>query len=160
MASRRRACVELVPVGVVRSPFATILDAPRQGHLTEALSRIEVYERFAPALGAIGLAREDAPPGAERLLVVTWAHLADRTHLARVDGTGAFEGRSPHRPNPILVTEVEVLAREGNVLVVRGLDMVDGTPVLDLKPAHAEHEGPMPFLRATAEAAGRGDARF
>lgn len=144
--------MDLVPVGVVRSPFATVLDAPRQGHLSAAESRVEVFERFAPALGGIA-----APC---RLLVVTWAHLADRAHLARVDGTGAFEGRSPHRPNPILVTEVEVVARDGNVLTVRGLDLVDGTPVLDLKPAEAEHEGPMPFLRATAEAAARGDARF
>lgn len=152
-------------MGVVRSPFATVLDAPRQGHLTDTVSRVEIFDRFAPALGGIGLAQGDAPPSSAgaarpRLLVVTWAHLADRAHLARVDGTGAFEGRSPHRPNPILVTEVELVAREGNVLVVRGLDMVDGTPVLDLKPAEPEHEGPMPFLRATAEAAERGDARF
>lgn len=144
--------MELVPVGIVRSAFSTVLDAPRQGHLSDALSRIEVFERFAPALGGI------QPPA--RLVVVAWAHLADRAHLARVDGTGAFEGRSPHRPNPVLVTETELVERLGNVLVVRGLDLVDGTPVLDLKPAEVEHEGPMPFLRATADAAARGDARF
>lgn len=139
-------------MGVVRSPYATVLDAPRQGHLARAESRVEVFERFAPALGGIG--------AGARLVVVTWAHLADRAHLARPDGTGAFEGRSPHRPNPILVTEVEVVSRDGNALVVRGLDVVDGTPVLDLKPAEAEHEGPMPFLRSAADMGAGGEGRF
>ena len=48
---------------------------------------------------------------------------------------GVFALRSPSRPNPIGVTTVDLLAIEGNVLVVRGLDALDGTPVLDLKPA-------------------------
>jgi tRNA-Thr(GGU) m(6)t(6)A37 methyltransferase TsaA len=48
---------------------------------------------------------------------------------------GVFALRSPNRPNPIGITEVELLAIEGNILTVRGLDALDGTPVLDLKPA-------------------------
>lgn len=139
--------MHLVRVGVVRSPFATPLDAPRQGLLSDTLSRIEVAPEFASALGDIAVG--------SRLLVLTWAHLADRAHLARPDGTGAFEGRSPHRPNPILVTDVEVVARDGSVLTVRGSDAIDGTPVLDLKPAEAEWEGPMPFLRQFAAASGK-----
>ncbi len=47
---------------------------------------------------------------------------------------GVFALRSPNRPNPIGITEVELLAIEGNILTVRGLDALDGTPVLDLKP--------------------------
>jgi tRNA-Thr(GGU) m(6)t(6)A37 methyltransferase TsaA len=47
---------------------------------------------------------------------------------------GVFALRSPNRPNPIGITEVELLAIEGNILIVRGLDALDGTPVLDLKP--------------------------
>ena len=47
---------------------------------------------------------------------------------------GVFALRSPNRPNPIGVTEVELIAIEGNILTVRGLDAIDGTPVLDLKP--------------------------
>ena len=47
---------------------------------------------------------------------------------------GVFSTRSPYRPNPIALTVVELLGREGNRLHVRGLDMVDGTPILDIKP--------------------------
>jgi tRNA-Thr(GGU) m(6)t(6)A37 methyltransferase TsaA len=47
---------------------------------------------------------------------------------------GVFSTRSPYRPNPIALTVVELLGREGNKLHVRGLDMVDGTPILDIKP--------------------------
>ena len=47
---------------------------------------------------------------------------------------GAFAQRAKHRPNPIGITAVEILAAEGNVLTVRGLDAIDGTPVLDIKP--------------------------
>ena len=47
---------------------------------------------------------------------------------------GVFATRSPRRPNPIGLTVVELLRRDGNVLHVRGLDMLDGTPILDLKP--------------------------
>jgi tRNA (Thr-GGU) A37 N-methylase len=47
---------------------------------------------------------------------------------------GIFATRSPRRPNSILVTAVELVARRGNVLEVRGLDAVDGTPVIDIKP--------------------------
>jgi tRNA-Thr(GGU) m(6)t(6)A37 methyltransferase TsaA len=55
----------------------------------------------------------------------------DRSRLQR----GVFALHSPNRPNPIGITEVELLAIEGNILTVRGLDALDGTPVLDLKPA-------------------------
>jgi len=49
---------------------------------------------------------------------------------------GVFSLRSPHRPNPIGITEVELLTIEGNILTVRGLDAINGTPVLDLKPVY------------------------
>jgi len=47
---------------------------------------------------------------------------------------GVFATRSPRRPNPIALTVVELLRREANTLLVRGLDMLDGTPILDIKP--------------------------
>ena len=53
---------------------------------------------------------------------------------ADIPAVGVFATRSPHRPNLIAVTVVPLLKREGNALVVRGLDMADGTPVLDIKP--------------------------
>jgi tRNA-Thr(GGU) m(6)t(6)A37 methyltransferase TsaA len=80
-------------------------------------------------------------PGMD-LLVVFVFHRAEgysllqhpRGDLSRPQ-RGVFALRSPNRPNPIGITEVELLAIEGNILTVRGLDALDGTPVLDLKPA-------------------------
>lgn len=54
---------------------------------------------------------------------------------------GVFATRSPARPNPIGIETVEIVAREGNVLKVRGLDALDGTPVLDIKPYTLHHDG-------------------
>ena len=88
------------------------------------------------ASGLDGLEKEP------RVLVVFHFHLSDsyelkqhpRGDVAR-PRRGVFALRSPRRPNPIGVTEVELLEIRGNLLRVRGLDAVDGTPVLDLKPA-------------------------
>ena len=123
----------LRPIGVVRSPYATPLDAPRQGEFAAKESVVEIEERYHDGLAGVG-------PGA-RLLVVWWAHLADRDLLARPGSDGVFAMRTPHRPNPICLSEVEVVRREGGRLHVRGLEATDGTPVLDLKAARAEYDG-------------------
>ncbi|MEA3198639.1 MAG: hypothetical protein QOE90_67 [Thermoplasmata archaeon] len=125
--------LRLRPIGVVRSPYATPLDAPRQGEFARKESLVEVEPRYAEGLAGIA-------PGA-RLLVVWWAHLADRDVLARPGTDGVFAMRTPHRPNPICLSEVEVVAREGARLTVTGLEATDGTPVLDLKAARAEYDG-------------------
>jgi tRNA-Thr(GGU) m(6)t(6)A37 methyltransferase TsaA len=77
----------------------------------------------------------------DKLFVMCWFHLADRETLrVHPQGNpenperGVFATRSPDRPNPIGLSLVDVLAVEGTVLKVRGLDAVDGTPVVDLKP--------------------------
>ena len=99
-----------------------------------AESRIVLDPELAPGLQGL-----EVEP---RILVIFHFHLAegwdfqqhprgDRTRTKR----GVFALRSPRRPNHIGVTEVELLGIEGNVVRVRGLDAVDGTPVLDLKPA-------------------------
>ena len=99
-----------------------------------AESRIVLNPELTPGLEGL----EKQP----RILVVFHFHLSDGYQLhqhPRGDVTrptrGVFALRSPRRPNPIGVTEVELLEIQGNVLKVRGLDAVDGTPVLDLKPA-------------------------
>lgn len=125
--------VTVRPIGVVRSPYATPLDAPRQGAFATRDATIDIAPAYAAGL-------EGVAPG-KRLLVVWWAHLADRDTLARPGTDGVFAMRTPHRPNPICLSEVEVVAREGSRLTVRGLEASDGTPVLDLKAASAEYEG-------------------
>ncbi len=123
----------LVPVGRVRSPWATPAEAPHQGRERGAESVIEVDPAFADAL--------DGVEGLERLIVVCWLHLAARDRLKvhprgdpRNPLTGVFATRSPLRPNPLSVCTVELLERRGTTLRVRGLDAVDGTPVVDIRP--------------------------
>lgn len=115
------------PIGVVHSPYATPDDAPHQGFADDAEAELEVFERYADALGGI----EDVL----RLTVVYWAHRADRSEPVGEDGTGAFARRGPDRPNPLSICTCTVLGVEGRGIEVRGLDAVDGSPLVDLKPA-------------------------
>jgi tRNA-Thr(GGU) m(6)t(6)A37 methyltransferase TsaA len=121
----------LRPIGFVENglPFGTPGDT-----LRAAESRIALSPEFTP--GLLGLENEP------RILVVFAFHRSEGWDLLqhpRGDATrekrGVFALRSPRRPNPIGVTEVDLLGILENVLTVRGLDAVDGTPVLDLKPA-------------------------
>lgn len=131
--------LSLRPIGFVRSPYATPLDAPRQGEHASAQATIDVLPEYAAGL-----------EGVERLgrvLVVWWAHLADRALLSRPGTDGVFSMRSPHRPNPICISEATIVRREGLRLVVTGLEATDGTPVLDLKAPTSEVDGWMPLPR-------------
>jgi len=119
------------PIGFVENglPFGTPGDT-----LRAAESRISLNPEFVPGLSGL----ESEP----RVLVVFFFHRShdwDLKQHPRGDKNrpkrGVFALRSPRRPNGVGVTEVELLEVRGNVLTVRGLDAVDGTPVLDLKPA-------------------------
>jgi tRNA-Thr(GGU) m(6)t(6)A37 methyltransferase TsaA len=120
----------LVFIGRIRTPWTVRADTPRQGRPDGPLCRIEVFEPWVAALD--GLER------CERIEVFYWLHLArrDLVRQCRGDGIprGTFSVRSPVRPNPIGTSIVALLGIEAGVLLVRGLDCVDGTPLLDLKP--------------------------
>ncbi|OGP34070.1 MAG: tRNA (N6-threonylcarbamoyladenosine(37)-N6)-methyltransferase TrmO [Deltaproteobacteria bacterium GWC2_65_14] len=89
-----------------------------------------------------GKAKEDGTGGPTgRIIVLCWMHEADRgrlkVHPRGQEGRperGIFSTRSPHRPNPVSLHTVELLEIRGNVLRVRGMDAIDGTPVIDIKP--------------------------
>ncbi|SCG53314.1 tRNA (N6-threonylcarbamoyladenosine(37)-N6)-methyltransferase TrmO [Micromonospora halophytica] len=124
---------ELRPIGRVESPLTDPADAPRQGDEGAP----QAWLVFSPAVAA-GL--RDLRPGVE-VLVLTWLDRARRDVLTvhpRGDRSrpeaGVFSTRSPHRPNPIGLHRVRVLAVDGLRLRVAGLEAVDGTPVLDVKP--------------------------
>ena len=124
---------ELKPIGRVESPLTDPATAPKQGDEGGA----DAWILFDPGV-LDGLT--DTVAG-DRVIVLTWLDRADRSVL-RVhprDDTGnpmrgVFSTRSADRPNPIGLHEVEVLAIEGNRILVSPLEAVDGTPVLDLKP--------------------------
>ena len=93
--------------------------------------RIEVSEPWVPALDGI--------EHFERIEVLYWLHQARRDLVRQSPGNdgkthGTFGLRSPIRPNPIGISLVRLLGRDGSTLSVRGLDCLDGTPLLDLKP--------------------------
>ncbi len=124
---------EVWPIGTVESSLVDPTDAPRQGDEGAPSAVI----RLQPGVEA---AARDIMAG-DDLLVLTWLHLADRETLAvhpRGDEsrpvTGVFSTRSPHRPNPIGLHRVRVLSVAAERIEVDGLEAVDGTPVLDLKP--------------------------
>lgn len=142
------------PIGVVRSPFGEKVEAPRQARVAaDARGRIEVDPELESAL--------DDLDGFDRIWVIFWFDQAEQTAVTKVlpprsqKKRGVFATRSPHRPNPIGLSCVVLEKREGNVLHVRELDMIDGTPVLDLKPyiayADAFPESKQGWLAATAD---------
>ncbi len=140
------------PIGHVESVFAG-LAAP------EELASVESQIVLDPGLveGLRGL-----EPG-QCVTVVFHFHRSqgyDLTQHPRSDRSrpelGVFALRSPRRPNPIGITIVELLAIEDNVLRVRGLDAIDGTPVLDLKPASCDEQDKGTTCREQAKGPGDG----
>ena len=125
--------LELQVIGLVRSPLHDPADAPRQGDEGAPRARLVLNPAVWPGLDGLRV-------GAE-ILVLTWLHRARRDVLRtrpRNDPNrpeqGVFTTRSPDRPNPLGLHRVRVLAFDGNAVEVDGLEAVDGTPVVDLKP--------------------------
>jgi tRNA-Thr(GGU) m(6)t(6)A37 methyltransferase TsaA len=120
------------PIGYVRSPYKDTQEVPKGlGAQHQAEGSLEIRAELEPGLTDI--------EGFSHLIVI-WAF--DRAGGFDLVGTppsdnrphGVFATRSPRRPNPIGLTVVELLGRKGPVLRVRGVDMLDGTPILDIKP--------------------------
>jgi tRNA (adenine37-N6)-methyltransferase len=121
----------LVFIGRIHTPWVDRLTCPRQGRLDGPTCRIEVFEPWVAALDSI--------EQFERLEVLYWLHESRRDLVRqspRNDGIarGTFSLRTPARPNPIGSQIVKLVSIEGSVILVRGLDCIDGTPLLDLKP--------------------------
>jgi tRNA-Thr(GGU) m(6)t(6)A37 methyltransferase TsaA len=127
---------ELRPIGRVESPLSDPTAAPKQGDEGAPEAVLVFEEQVYEALG--GLAAGD------EVLLLTWLDRADRSVLTihprgDVDRPkqGVFNTRSPDRPNPIGLHRVEILAIDGPRIQVGGLEAIDGTPILDLKPVLA-----------------------
>jgi tRNA (adenine37-N6)-methyltransferase len=121
----------LVFIGRIHTPWTSRMETPRQGRADGPLCRIEVFEPWVQAL--------DSVAQFERIEVLYWLHLSRRDLVMQSpasDGTsrGTFSLRSPARPNPIGTAIAHLVGIEGAILSVRGLDCLDGTPLLDLKP--------------------------
>jgi tRNA (adenine37-N6)-methyltransferase len=120
------------PIGHVRSPHKNTSDVPKGlGAKHEAEGVLEILPEFERGLTDI--------EGFSHLFVIWVFDRSDRVELLGTPPSdnrahGVFATRSPYRPNPIGLTVVELVRREGAQLHVRGIDMLDGTPILDVKP--------------------------
>lgn len=124
--------IPLRPIGVVHSPYRTKDDVPKGlGAQHAAAGEIEIFSEFAAGLADI--------EGFSHLYVLWIFDRAGEYELLGRNPTdglmhGVFATRSPRRPNPLALSVLELLGREGATLSVRGVDMLDGSPVVDLKP--------------------------
>jgi tRNA-Thr(GGU) m(6)t(6)A37 methyltransferase TsaA len=123
----------LMPIGYVRSPIKE--PTHERLNLKDIISEIVINENLTEALDGI--------EGFSHIIVLYWMHRAIRekkrlkTHpMGRSDvpEQGIFAVRTPNRPNPIGKSTVRLLERLGNILKIQGLDAIDGTPVIDIKP--------------------------
>lgn len=122
------------PIGVIRSELTSRAAAPRQGDEGAPEAWLEIEERMAPGLADLAAGDE--------LIILTWLHRGQRDVLqVHPRGQrerplmGVFATRSPDRPNPVGLHRVSVLEVAGRRLRVAPMEAIDGTPVVDIKPA-------------------------
>jgi len=138
------------PIGVIISPFRDVSDnVPIQGALApDAEGLIKVYPEYTEGLRDV--------EGFSHVIVLYLFHKCHGSMLAvrpYMDDTvrGVFATRSPHRPNHIGLTVAKLVAREGNCLRVAGIDVLDGTPLLDIKPFVPAFDAPAGATAGWAE---------
>ena len=138
----------LVFIGRIRTPWKSREEAPRQGSHTGPVCRLEIFEPWVAALKGI--------EAYEYLEVIYWLHRSRRDLVLQnprknESTRGTFALRSPVRPNPIGTSMVKLVGVEGSTVLVRGLDCIDETPLIDLKPDRCE------FSPLAAQSAGKGN---
>lgn len=156
--------IEYQPIGIVHSPFKDIEDMPIQPTGgAAAQGTVEILPDFAA-----GLADLD---GFSHIILIYHFH---RVRSAQLTVTpflhnqphGIFATRAPTRPNPIGISIVKLIRRDGNTLTVANIDVVDGTPLLDIKPYVPQFDGaqvtPLGWLEQTGDdvKSKRADHRF
>lgn len=124
--------VRMKPIGTIKSPYRETKQIPKgRGARHDAEGILEILPEFEEGLTDI--------EGFSHLYVIWLFHKSDGFQLIGTPPSdnrphGVFATRSPRRPNPIGLTVVRLLSREGRMLKVSGIDMLDGTPILDIKP--------------------------
>jgi tRNA-Thr(GGU) m(6)t(6)A37 methyltransferase TsaA len=132
--------ISVKPIGIVRNEVKS--PTPPGYNWDKIVSEVVIEEALSPAL--------DRLEEFSHIIVLFWMHLSKRQTSARVHPQGRVDlplvgilaTRSPHRPNPIGKATVRLLERHDNVLVVEGLDAIDGTPVIDIKPYIPKGDAP------------------
>ena len=124
--------MEVKPIGIIHTPFTTSTGTPIQPQMAHgAVGTVEVFEEYTPGLRDI--------EGFDRIWLLFWFHRASPPKLLvqpymDTKEHGLFTTRAPARPNPIGISSVRLLEVKENILKVADVDMLDGTPLLDIKP--------------------------
>jgi len=124
--------IELTPIGIIRSPYKEQKDMPIQGRFRDDVEGwIELKEEYVPGLKDLD--------GFSHAILICYFHRSEAEHLEarpflEQETHGIFAIRSPHRPNHLGFSIVKIQRIEGNRLYFTEADMLDGTPVLDIKP--------------------------
>jgi len=124
--------LQLTPIGILHGDIKSRGEAPKNYSISDHVGILEIYPQFKEGLDGIS--------AGQTIVVLFWLHQSDRSILKvypRGDVSrglsGVFNTRSPVRPNPIAISELEVLEIDGTSLKVKGLDILDGTPIIDIK---------------------------
>jgi tRNA-Thr(GGU) m(6)t(6)A37 methyltransferase TsaA len=124
-------------IGTLRSCFREKFGTPRQPHLVPgATASLKIARQYQPEQSLVGLS------GFSHVWLISYFHLNTNTrfsakvHPPRLKGEtiGLFASRSPHRPSPIGLSLAKLVKVEGDTIYLSGIDLVDGTPILDVKP--------------------------
>ncbi|MBN2180687.1 MAG: tRNA (N6-threonylcarbamoyladenosine(37)-N6)-methyltransferase TrmO [Sedimentisphaerales bacterium] len=124
--------IKYKPIGIIHSPFPEPKGIPRQAiGAPEITAKIEIFDEYLEGLTDL--------EGFSHIVVIFHLHLVNKSSLMASPPWdnrehGVFATRSPHRPNPIGISVVRLENIDRNILNISGVDMVDGTPVLDVKP--------------------------
>jgi tRNA-Thr(GGU) m(6)t(6)A37 methyltransferase TsaA len=121
----------MCPIGVIHTPFTDKTQTPIQSTRSQAIGRLEVFPKFTDGL-------QDLEGFSHIILLYVFHCSSGYTLLVKpfLDDTlrGLFASRYPCRPNPIGLSVVRLRQRQENILEIEGVDMLDGTPLLDIKP--------------------------
>ncbi|ADD08798.1 tRNA (N6-threonylcarbamoyladenosine(37)-N6)-methyltransferase TrmO [Candidatus Aciduliprofundum boonei] len=124
--------IKYKPIGIVHSPFKEPKGVPIQPEVAKGIKgTVEIFSEYEDGLKDI--------EGFSHIIIISHFHLAKGFKLVVVpymdkESHGVFATRAPARPNPLGMSIVKLVGRKGNVLYIEDVDIVDGTPVLDIKP--------------------------
>jgi tRNA (adenine37-N6)-methyltransferase len=123
--------IDIKPIGIINTPYKKAHDVPFQVHKSQNKGRVTVYKEFAEGLNDVD--------GFSYITIIYYFHkakgykLKSKPYLDDIP-RGIFAIRGPHRPNHIGVTTVRLLKRIGRELIIKEMDMINGSPLLDIKP--------------------------
>ncbi|TYC03044.1 MAG: tRNA (N6-threonylcarbamoyladenosine(37)-N6)-methyltransferase TrmO [Kosmotoga sp.] len=129
---------EIRPIGIVYSPFKEKSSAPPQVRYSlQAKATVEIYPDYIEGINDL--------ERFEHIIILSYLHRSNGYSLMTVPRTdsikrGLFSTRSPNRPNPVALSVTKLIEINNNILYIQGIDLIDGTPIIDIKPYIKEIE--------------------